>query len=124
MKKLFALLLLAITVMVSTASATTKGAHNPTRSEIRQAAKQVPQNLTIRQSITLTDGTQLTVYYVKEGNQCSVYSEQNLSGYSVSDLLRIKKTDFERVDSHRGKLQVSRSAKQLVNLFRSLAKQI
>ena len=124
MKRIFALLLLAVTVMVSTASAATKGISTPSRNDIQTVASQVPANLTIRQDITLTDGTALTVYYVKEGNQCALYSEQSLKGYGLSDILRVKKTNFERVNYHKGTLQMKQSAGQVLSFIRKMAKMI
>lgn len=124
MKKIFALLLLTVTVMASTASAATKGISTPSRNDIQSVANQMPSTFTIRQDITLTDGTSLTVYYVKEGNQCALYSEQSLKGYGISDILRIKKTNFERVDYHRGTLQMKRNANQVISLIRQMAKNL
>lgn len=74
----------------------------------------VPANIIVKQSITFMDGKTIVVFYKKTGNDCKVYSNENLNKYGVSDLMRIKSTNFERTDHVEGKCYASKTVGALV----------
>ena len=103
-------------------------------SEVAAAAKsgksntswvsKIPVNLVIEQTATLSDGRNVTLYYQKKGDLCEVYSEDNLKGYNVTDLLKLNSTSFRIVSSVKGKrvyhatfTQVRRIIKNAVNTY-------
>lgn len=84
----------------------------------------IPTNLVVKQSATLNDGRQVTIYYKKTGDMCEVYSEDNLKGYEYSDLLNLSSTSFSIATSAKGTkiynctlTQARKIIKRLVNTY-------
>lgn len=122
--KNFQLFLAALAIAIaavlspSTAFAAPKSTSNP--KESKSLVAQIPTNIIVEQKATLNDGRTVTVYYKKTGNNCEIYSADNLKGYVAEDLLSLDSTSFRVVTSVKGKLVYSCS----VSKARSLIKQM
>ncbi|MDE7109028.1 MAG: hypothetical protein K2O49_03550 [Muribaculaceae bacterium] len=64
----------------------------------------VPDVMVIEQTATLSNGNTVTIYYKKNGNICEVYSDNDLKGYNVNDLVSLQATSFRVVSQPKGKL--------------------
>lgn len=82
----------------------------------------VPANLVIKQTITFDDGKTIEVFYEKKGENCKLYSTTNISKYGVTDLLRIKSTNFEKTDHVEGKCYATRTVKALIAMLKGYLK--
>lgn len=80
----------------------------------------VPSSLVVEQTLTLSNGENITVFYKKEGNNCELYSEHDLSGYTINDLARLKSTGFRLVSKPKGKCVYRTSFTQAKKLIKSL----
>lgn len=63
----------------------------------------IPVKLVVEQTATLSDGKTVTLYYQKNGDLLEVYSNDNLKGYSVDDLLALRETSFRLASAVKGK---------------------
>ena len=84
----------------------------------------IPNEIIVEQTATLSNGKSVTIYYKKSGNDCEVFSEDNLAGYTVNDLSALRDTSFKVVAKPKGKLiyrttvaNAGRIIKQLVNTY-------
>lgn len=59
--------------------------------------------IVIEQTVTFQDGKMAVVYYKLEDGKVAVYSETNLSKYSLNDLLNVKESSERRVSATKGK---------------------
>lgn len=82
----------------------------------------VPANLIVKQTITFDDGKTIEVFYEKKGQNCKLYSTANINKYGVTDLYRIKSTNFEKTDHVEGKCYASRTVKALIAMARNVLK--
>ena len=82
----------------------------------------VPANLIIKQSITFDDGKTIIVFYEKEGETCKLYSTSNVSKYGISDLWRVKSTNFEKTNHAEGKCYATKSVTGLIALAKGFLK--
>lgn len=57
----------------------------------------------IEQTLTFDNGKTATVYYKVEDGSIAVYSETDLSHYSLDDLLNVKETKEHKVKAVKGK---------------------
>ena len=80
--------------------------------------------MVVEQTATLANGKSVTIYYKKAGNQCEVYSNADLSGYGINDVLSLSSTNFRVVSAPKGKLiykttmaKAGRIIKSLVNTY-------
>ena len=94
------------------------------KSNKKSVTDQVPTNIVVKQTTHFNDGRTLTIYYKKSGMQCEVYSPSDTKKYDLSDVSKIKSTNFEVVDKVEGKLyrkasvgEVTRLIKRLVNQY-------
>ncbi len=93
-------------------------------SEQKSLLNLIPATLVVEQTVTLDNGSNITVYYQKNGDSCEVYSECDLKGYSVSDIASMQSTSFRIVSSAKGKCvyrtsfaKARKLIKQLVNQY-------
>lgn len=84
----------------------------------------IPVNIIIKQTITFTDGKTISVYYQKQGSTCRLYSKTDLSKYKESDINRVKSTNFEIVDHTEGKCLMTKKAADVIDMARSLIRQV
>ena len=61
------------------------------------------EGLVIEQTITFDSGKKAVVYYKLEDGCIAVYSQTNLSGYSLDDLLSVKESKERKVSAVKGK---------------------
>lgn len=104
--KSFKTILAAVVVIVATllASAPASAAGKATQSKASYSLlSYVPESIVVEQTATLDNGTSVKLYYKKSGDICEVYSENDLSGYEISDLARINETSFRIVSAVKGK---------------------
>lgn len=94
------------------------------KSNKKSVTDQVPTNIIVKQTTHFTDGRTLTIYYKKCGTQCEVYSPSDSKMYDLSDVSKIKSTNFEIVNHVEGNLyrkasigEVTRLIKRLVNQY-------
>ncbi len=109
-----------IAMLMSFCMSSFAGTKNSTVSNTKNANVSVPANLTIKQTITFDDGKTIVVFYEKKGQDCKLYSTADLNKYDVTDLYRIKSTNFEKTDHVEGKCYASRTVKALIAMVRNL----
>ena len=114
--------ILTATSLISSAS-TTKA---PARAEKTGVSliEKMPVNIVVKQTASLKDGRTVTIYYQKEGGYVEVFSDSDLKGYTVDDLLNLESTTFTLASSVKGtsifRMPVSKACsllKQMVNLY-------
>lgn len=125
MKKIkifFVATLLTATSLISSAS----NGGTPAKPEDNTVSliKKMPVNIVVKQTATLNDGRSVTIYYKKEGGYVEIFSDGNLKGYTVDDLLSLESTTFSLATSVKGtsiyRMPVSKACslfKQMVNLY-------
>lgn len=121
MKKLFAILSIALMSVfaAATASATT-GTETLTSRNENTLKIDIPVNLIVKQVITFKDDTHITVYYQKDGDTCRLYSTVDVTKYKESDLNRIKSTSFEISDRVKGKCLMTKRTSDVMKMARSV----
>lgn len=67
-------------------------------------AAMLPTQLVVEQTATLANGKTVTIYYKKSGNMCEVYSDADLRGYGINDVISLSATNFRVVSAPKGKL--------------------
>lgn len=84
----------------------------------------LPAQMVVEQTATLANGKTVTIYYKKSGDVCEVYSNADLKGYGIDDLVSMTSTNFRLVSAPKGKLvykttvaKASRIIKSLVNTY-------
>lgn len=121
MKKLFAILSIALMSAFAAASASATTSCETTNVQIEKSLKfDIPVNMVVKQTITFNDGNTVTVYYQKEGNVCRLYSNVDVTKYTEQDLNRIKSTTFEVTDRVKGKCLMTKKASDIMKLAKSL----
>ena len=84
----------------------------------------IPANITVKQTVTFKDGKIIELYYKKQGDVCKLYSTTDVTKYKVSDLGRIKATNFELVDKVEGKCYITRKTNDVIAFAKSVLKQL
>ena len=114
--------ILTATSLISSASTTA----TPAKAEKTSVSliEKMPVNIVVKQTATLKDGRSVTIYYQKDGGYVEVFSDSNLKGYTVDDLLNLESTTFTLATSVKGtsilRMPVSKACslfKQMVNLY-------
>lgn len=103
MKKFSLMMMCAIISVAALFATPASAAYPPARTSESSILSLIPASLVIEQKATLSDNTTVTVYYLKNGDECEVYSNDNLKGYSVDDLISLKSTSFRIVSKPEGK---------------------
>ena len=116
MKQLFLTLMVVLMSMMTSTPVSAKSNKN-------ELKRNVPTNLIVKQTTQFNDGRTLIIYYKKTGNQCELYSPCNADNYNVSDVSKIKSTNFEVVDNVEGKLYKKASIGELTKLIKRLVNQ-
>ncbi|MDE6444450.1 MAG: hypothetical protein K2K64_08555 [Muribaculaceae bacterium] len=80
----------------------------------------VPDVMVIEQTATLSNGNTVTIYYKKSGNICEVYSDNDLKGYNVNDLVSLQATSFRVVSQPKGKLVYKTTVAKAGKIIKSL----
>ncbi|MDE6754280.1 MAG: hypothetical protein K2J82_06690 [Muribaculaceae bacterium] len=80
----------------------------------------VPDVLVIEQTATLGNGNTVTVYYKKSGDMCEVYSNNDLKGYNINDLVSLQSTSFRIVSQPKGKLVYKTTVAKAGKIIKSL----
>lgn len=75
------------------------------------------EGIVVEQSVTFLNGTKAVLYYKVEDGCLAVYSQTDLSKYSLSDLVNVKDSSERRVDAVKGK----RYGKYSVSAIRKIA---
>ena len=88
----------------------------------KSSSVKVPVNIIVKQTITFDDGKTIEVFYEKKGQDCKLYSTSDVTKYSLADLMRVKSTNFEKVDHVEGKCYASRTVKALIAMARGYLK--
>ena len=117
MKKIFSLMF-AMLMCISVSSFAATSASTVSNSKTESVS--VPTNMVIKQTITFDDGKTIAVFYEKKGNDCKLYSKTDLNKYGVTDLYRIKSTNFEKADHVEGKCYASKTVSALISMAREM----
>lgn len=120
--KTFAVILVSCSILFcGTAASAAPRANSKTSAAI---TSMLPAQLVVEQTVTLGNGKTVTIYYKKSGNVCEVYSNADLKGYGVEDLISMTSTNFRLVSAPKGKLvykttlgKAGRIIKSLVNTY-------
>ena len=106
------------------ASASTNAAPAATGKNSISFIEKLPVDIIVKQTASLKDGRSVTVYYQKNGGYVEVFSDSNLKGYTIDDLLSLESTTFTLASSVKGtsilRMPVSKACslfKQMVNLY-------
>lgn len=111
MKKIITLM---IAMLMSISLSSFAGTTTSTVANTKKEKVSVPANLIIKQTITFDDGKTIELFYEKKGQNCKLYSTADINKYGVTDLYRIKSTNFEKTDHVEGKCYVSRTVNALI----------
>lgn len=116
-----AIVLFAASLVSSSANAANSSTE---KDNISKIVSMIPSSIVLEQTADLGNGKYVTVYYKKDGDNCEVYSECNLKGYSVDDLTSLRSTSFRIVSQPKGKrvyhISVAKArkiVKRLVNCY-------
>lgn len=105
MKKVLLVLMMAMTMTFAGFQASAAPTPKQTSSNlVENIWSSLPEILVVKQVATLSDGRAITVFYKKSGNQCEVYSPDDLKGLSIADLSGLKKSEFAITSSAKGRL--------------------
>ena len=104
MKKVLFVLMIAMTVSFAGFRASGATTGKASSDLVENIWKSLPETLVVKQVATLGDGRAITIFYKKAGNQCEVYSSDDISGFSINDLTGLKKSDFTIAASVKGKM--------------------
>lgn len=80
------------------------------------------EGIVVEQSITFLDGTKAVVYYRVEDGCVAVYSQTDLSKYSLNDLINVKDSSERRVEAVKGKRQGKYSVSAIRKIVLKLLK--
>lgn len=111
-----------IAMLMSISLSSFAGTKTNTVSNKKSEKVSIPANLIVKQTVTFDDGKTVELFYEKQGETCKVYSKADLNKYSVSDLYRIKSTNFEKTNHVEGKCYASRTVSALVSMARGFLK--
>lgn len=119
MKKImFLMIAMLMSISISSFAGTTTGTVAKSKSE----KVSVPANIIVKQTITFDDGKTIEVFYEKKGAVCKLYSKSDVSKYGVTDIMRIKTTNFEKTDHVEGKCYASRTVNALIAMAKGFLK--
>lgn len=116
------ILALMIAMLMSISLSSFAGTKTNTVPNNKTEKVNVPKNLIVKQTITFDDGNTIEVFYEKKGQDCKLYSKTDVSKYDVTDLLRIKSTNFEKTDHVEGKCYVTKTVKALIAMAKGVLK--
>ncbi|MDE6298709.1 MAG: hypothetical protein K2M10_03565 [Muribaculaceae bacterium] len=128
MKKISYMMISAIIAVLALFSAPVANASAPAAANVAATStsllSMVPETLVVEQTATLANGQTVTIYYKKTGNLCEVFSNDNLTGYTINDLVSLKSTSFRVVTEPKGKrvyhttvAKAGKIIKSLVNAY-------
>lgn len=80
------------------------------------------EGIVVEQSVTFLDGTKAVVYYCVEDGCVAVYSQNDLSKYSLNDLVNVKESSERRVQSVKGKCYGKYSVSEIRKIVLKLLK--
>ncbi|MCQ2257455.1 MAG: hypothetical protein MJZ41_05600 [Bacteroidaceae bacterium] len=121
MKKIFAILSIALMSAFAAATASATTSNETMTVQNQQSLKlDIPVNLIVKQTIKFNDGNTITVYYQKEGDICRLYSEVDVTKYTEQDLNRIKSTTFEVTDKVKGKCLMTKKSSDIISMAKSV----
>lgn len=121
MKKVFAILSITLMSVFATATASATTGNEKVSAQIENSTKfDIPVNIIVKQIVTFKDGTSVTVYYKKEGDTCSLYSDVDVTKYKEDDLNRIKSTSFEVTDKVKGKCRLTRKSSDIISMAKKV----
>lgn len=81
-------------------SASAKSPALPSKSAVMAM---VPSDIVVEQTVSLSDGRTVSLFFKKTGNLCEVYSPDSLEGYEISDLASMEASSFRIVKEAKGK---------------------
>lgn len=116
------LIVILMTMLMSMSTSAFAGTTNSMVSNTKTEKVSVPSNLIIKQTIIFDDGKTIEVFYEKKGQNCKVYSNANINKYGLTDLYRIKSTNFEKTDHVEGKCYASRTVNALIAMVKNYLK--
>lgn len=121
MKKIIIPLMAVLMSFGTSAFAGTKTANSQSLSASSLSIS-IPEQLIVKQTVTFTDGSTVTVFYQKDGNMCRIYSDTDITKYKEADLNRIKSTNFELTDHVEGRCILTKKTRDVIALAKSLLK--
>lgn len=116
------LIVILMTVLMSISTSAFASTTTSTESKINLTGIVVPKNITVKQTVTFTDGKTIELYYQKQGDVCKLYSTTDVTKYKDSDLSKIKSTNFELVDKVEGKCYITRKTNDVIAFAKSVLK--
>ena len=83
-------------------------------------ATMLPTQIVVEQTATLGNGKTVIIYYKKAGNMCEVYSDADLRGYGINDVISLSATNFRVVSAPKGKLIYKTSLSNAGKIVKSI----
>ncbi|MDE6008343.1 MAG: hypothetical protein K2G90_03960 [Muribaculaceae bacterium] len=80
----------------------------------------IPDVMIVEQTATLQNGQTVTIFYKKSGDSCEVFSESDLKGYGINDLVSLQATSFRIVSQPKGKLLYKTTVAKARKIIKSL----
>lgn len=124
MKKFLSILVIAATMLVAGFSASAATPKNSSSDLVGKLWKSLPETLVVKQEATFDNGKTITIYYKKSGDQCEVYTADNVSNLTIQDLADAKESNFGITTSVKGHRvftapfsKVRRIVKSVVNTY-------
>lgn len=80
----------------------------------------IPDVLIVEQTATLGNGQTVTIFYKKSGNSCQIFSESDLKGYTINDLVSLQATSFRIVSQPKGRCVYQTTIQKAGKIIKSL----
>lgn len=113
-----------MTVLMSMSTSAFAATTSSTVSKIDLTSLAIPTSITVKQTITFTDGKTIELYYQKRGDVYKLYSTTDVTKYKESDLGKIQSTNFEFVSKVEGKCYISRKTNDVIAFAKSVLKHL
>ena len=117
-------LVIAMTMSLPVFSASAASPKSSSSDLVENIWESLPEIMVVKQKATLVNGRTVTIYYKKSGDQCEVYTADNVSDLTINDLASVKESDFDIATSVKGRLlfsapfsKVRRMVKTAVNSY-------
>lgn len=123
MKTFFASLIILVMAALSTTPAAQAAPAPDLTDQVTTLVGLIPSSIVVEQTSALSDGRTVTVYYKKSGDLCEVYTADNLNGYTVNDLAKLKSSNFRVVSGVKGKRVYSTTTAKAAKLLSTVLAQ-
>lgn len=108
-----------VATFISTPSAQAANSKN-TAATSSSLISLIPSSIIVEQTATFANGTEVVIYYRRDGNYLEVYSQNDLSNFQMKDLASLTTSNFRIVTSTKGeccyRMTIARARKLFKNM--------